>query len=145
MTKKSKGFTLLEVVFTLILVTSLTSVMVFLYVTVLKSWDMYGERSDMREKIQFALEQMTRDVRNASAVNVSGNAVRFSVASSHYIYYLANTSELRKAALVGGINGSLSGAGDLIVSGLSNTTTMTNTGVCDGTSSSSCVVKINLI
>ena len=143
---KSKGFTLLEVVFVLTLITILVAVVVFLYVVVLKSWDQFGRRSDVRDKIQFAMEQMVRDIRKASVVNVPSNTntIRFTVGNSSYVYYLYNTSELRKADLSGGIGGSLSGIGDLIASGLTSIT-MTNSGTCNGTPSTSCVAQMTLV
>lgn len=146
MLQSKKGFTLLELILTIALLGLITGTLMYLYVVTLKSWDQFGRRTDVRNKIQFALERMVRDVRQANAVNVTGNTVRFTIGSSSYIYYLYNTSELRKASLTGGIGGTYTAsAGDLIASGLTNSTALTNSGTCTGASSTSCVVQVYLV
>ena len=128
-----KGLTLLEMIFTLALISLLISSLIFLYTVVLRSSTQIGKSSDLEEKLSFGLEQIVRDVRNANAVkaHVTYRTLRFTLGSQSYIYYLYNVNdawppnynqsayELRKAPVSGGIDGSFTyGAGDLIVTGL---------------------------
>jgi len=115
----------------LILISILASAIVFLYVVILKSWDQFGRRSDVRAKIQFALEQTVRDVRNANQMSIASNQLRFKVGSTSYAYYLNNSIELRKVTLgdASHFNDAIaSGSGDLVASGLTNATTLTSSG-----------------
>jgi len=145
---RSTGLTLLEVVFALALVVFLVSAIMFVYVVALKASDLHGKRSDSRQKIQFALERVIRDVRLANAISVANHAVRFTVyesgSNNSYIYYLYNASDvwppaynqtsydLRRTSLSGGMSGTFTyGNGDLIATGLkppAADTTMTSSG-----------------
>lgn len=135
MRNKKNGFTLLEIVFTLTLIVFLISSVLFIYIVVMRNSYNQGNRTDLHEKLHFALERVVRDVRNANAISVANNAIRFTLNESgsdnSYIYYLYNISdvwppafnqttyEMRRASLAGGINGTFTyGAGDLMTTGL---------------------------
>lgn len=161
--KNHRGLTLLEVVFVMALLALIVGTAMFLYVTILKGWDQYGRRTDVRGKIQFALENMVRDARKANAINIPAqtNALCYTVcegspcANTSYLYYLYNASnswtpapvsynqtayQLRKINLSNcasvTINALTYGTGDLITSELNNATTITSSGN---------VAQINLI
>ncbi len=135
---RQKGITLLEVLFTLSLIFILVSAIFLVYIAVLRGWDQLGRRNDLHEKLNFAVERIVRDVRNANAISVPAgtHSLRFTLNESgtnnSYIYYLYNASDswvpnfnqasydLRRAGpLAGGINGTFTyGSGDLIITNL---------------------------
>jgi Tfp pilus assembly protein PilW len=146
--KLRNAFTLFEMVFTLVLISFLVSSVVFLYIVTIRGWDEVGHRTNIHEKLHFALEQVVRDVRNANAVSVANQALRFTLyeggTNNSYIYYLHNASDtwvpaynqtsydLRRAALTGGINGTFTyGSGTIIATELlppTGSTTITSSG-----------------
>ncbi|OGX04620.1 MAG: hypothetical protein A3G87_08255 [Omnitrophica bacterium RIFCSPLOWO2_12_FULL_50_11] len=96
--RSRKALTLLEIVFTLTLVVFISSSIVFLYIVSLRGWHQIGGRSDIHEKLHFALERVTRDVREARALSVANHALRFTLnengRDTSYIYYLYNASDV---------------------------------------------------
>lgn len=128
--------TLLEIIFTITLVTFLIGAISFVYIVSLRGWKNLGQHTDLHEKLHFGLERIIRDVRQANNLSVAGHALRFTVheaaVNNSYIYYLHNPSDcppaytnnqaaydLRRAGLAGGIFGAIPcGAGELIISGL---------------------------
>ena len=142
MRRNKKGFTLLEVIFTLTLIVFLISSVLFVYIVAFKNSYYLGNRTDVHEKLHFALERIVRDVRKANVVSVANNAVTFTLNESgvdtSYRYYLYNASDvwppafnqttydLRRAAVTGFAYGN----GDLIVSGLDkpSNTSITSSG-----------------
>ena len=146
--KWRKGITLLEIVFVITLIVFLIEAVVSVYIVSLQGWDNLGHRSDLHEKLHFGLERVVRDVRQAEAISVANNALRFTLKESgvdnSYIYYLYNASDsfppaynqssydMRRTALTGGIGGTFTyGNGELIVTGLkppSTYTTITSSG-----------------
>ena len=146
--KKRYGITLLEIIFALALVVLLTSSVAFVYTVVLRSWDQIGHRSDLHERLYFALERVIRDARTANALSVANHSLRFTVnengADQSYIYYLYNSSDswvpqysqaaydLMRTSLTGGIGGSFTyGSGEIVVKSLkppSADTTITSSG-----------------
>lgn len=149
MRRNNKGFTLLELVFTISLIVFLISSILFVYIVSMRSAYHQGNRTDLHEKLHFALERIVRDVRNANAISVGSNALRFTLNESgtdnSYIYYLYNSSdvwppaysqssyELKRTSLSGGIAGTFTyGNGDLIATGInppSSSTITSSSGV----------------
>lgn len=142
MKNQKSGFTLLEMVFTITLIVFLIASILFVYIVAMRNSHHIGNRTDLHEKLHFALERMTRDIRNANAVTVSNHAVTFTLyedsANVQYRYYLHNASDvwppafnqttydLRRAAVTGFSYGS----GDLITTNLNapSSTTITSSG-----------------
>jgi hypothetical protein len=95
--RSNKGMTLFEMVFTLTLVVFLVSSIFLIYIVTLRGWDQLGNRTDVDEKLHFALERVVRDVREANAISVADHALRFTIRESgtdnSYIYYLHNASD----------------------------------------------------
>lgn len=148
MLKNKTGLTLLEMIFTITLVVFLSTSISLIYMVSLKGWEHLGHRTDIHEKLHFALERIVRDVRPANALSVSNHALRFTLNEggqmNSYIYYLYHASnswppvfnqtvyELRRSALAGGINGTFTyGSGELIATEVSPppNTTITSSGV----------------
>lgn len=143
-----KGFTLLELVFTLTLVIFLVSAVFLVYLVSLRAWDHLGHRTDLHEKLHFALERIVRDVREAKDLSVADHAIRFTVRESgtdnNYIDYLHNASDswppaynqtvydLRRASLTAagspgiGDDTFVYGSGDLMVTSLKPPTANTS-------------------
>ena len=159
MRRGQTGLTLLEAIFALALVFLLIGAIFLVYLSLLQGWDQIGRRDDLREKLQFGLERVIRDVRHANAISVANHALRFTANESgsdaSYIYYLYNSSDvwppnynqasydLRRVSLSGGLNGTFTyGSGDLILTALRppNNTTITTTDPYTGLSCTHCAV-----
>ncbi len=148
-----RGITLLEIVFAISLIAFLVSSVAFIYVVSLRGWENLGHRTDLHEKLHFALERVVRDVRNANALSVNNHTLVFTLNengwTNTYQYYLyspndscppvfnQNTYELRRMRTVScnpnGVcvaSSSVCGTGELIVTGLKppNDTTITSSG-----------------
>lgn len=131
----SKGITLLEVLFVVVLVAFLVTTVSGIYIIAMRGADELGKHSDLHEKLSFAMERMSREVRPANAIQVSDQSLRYTVqqdgVDESFIYYLYNASdpwppafnqsfyELRKAELYGSIDNSFAyGSGELFARGL---------------------------
>ena len=134
----SKGFTLLEIVFSLALIVFLVTSILFVYIVSLRGWENLGHRTDLHEKLHFGLERMTRDLRESVRMDVSDHSVIFvlptGISPNFYtfcIYYLYNPNdswppaynqpsyELRRAVTgIGNIGSFTYGSGDTIITNL---------------------------
>lgn len=128
-----KGMTLVEVMITMSIMALLMGVAVFVFVAVLSGWSGHGERVGMFSTLNRAMEEISRDVREASQVSAVGSdEIRFTPDSvNFYIYYFYNDTDtypptfsqeiyqIRKSTLAGGINGSLvSGTERIVLQGV---------------------------
>lgn len=120
------GFTLLELVFSMMLTLLMGGVLTYSYLAILKGWDDQTSRTIARSGSLINLESVTRDLRLANSIQVDNNqAIRFQVkegnVNNSYAYYFSsipgsNAYELRKTPLVGGINGAYApGSGFVVV------------------------------
>lgn len=134
-----KGFTLLEVMITVLLIIMVTGSISFSYITILKAMDEQSARATTRAGINIALESVVVDLRHAFQVSFEdkSKSIRYQVDESgtkvSYIYYWQGQDgscpsnsfdstliyELKRATLSGGINGTFTcGAGDSIIKNL---------------------------
>lgn len=130
-----RGISLLEVVFSVGMVSLLIVAINLVFLVTFRAWHYVGYEAELREDVGFGLERLIRDVREAKAISVSNHALRLTrheaSGDQSYIYYLYNVSdhwiptylqplyELRRANLTGGLGGSFTyGAGELIVKNL---------------------------
>ena len=144
MRRNKKGFTLLEVVFTITLIVFLISSVLFVYIVAFRNSYYMGNRTDIHEKLHFALERMIRDIRAANSVSVTSNAITFALHEGNsdvsYYYYLYNalgswvppaaqtfnsqlTYDLRRAA----VSNFHYGDGDIIATALDSPATSNTT------------------
>ena len=108
----------------------LMGVMTVTFTTLFKSWGDRLTSLDIQEDLRQGLEKMMRDLRLATAMTSSNDAIRYTVreggTTANYIFYLYHPSDswpplynqtayqLRKATLSGGINGTFTyGSGAL--------------------------------
>ena len=129
------GLTILEILFTITLITFLVSSILVVYIVSLQGWDNLGHRADLHKKLHFGLDRIAREVHKANDLLVANNAVRFTLYESgsnqSYIYYLHNASDtwppafnqsaydLKRTSLAGGINGTFTyGDGELVIAAL---------------------------
>ncbi|MBL7068363.1 MAG: hypothetical protein ISS34_00705 [Candidatus Omnitrophica bacterium] len=139
--KKMRGanhaFTIIELMMTIVLFVILTVVSIFLFRTILLSWSSQETRAGIDIDIDFAVENMVRDLREAQIVGfANADEIRFTQGlnddTNNYIYYLYDSSDsyppdfdqdtyqLRKAGLTGVSGRDLStgtftyGEGDII-------------------------------
>lgn len=125
-----KGFTLVELIMTILMLVVLVGVTVFVFRAVLLSWSSQERRSGIDISLDRGIEEMVRDLRDARQVqSVNNDEIRFTQdQSTYYIYYLYNGSdsyppnfnqslyELRKTTLTGGITGTFTyGSGNIII------------------------------
>lgn len=115
------GFTLIELIITIVMFTILALVTVYVFRAILLSWSGEEKRAGVKIDIYSGIEKMTRQLLEAQNVDsLNNDEIRFTdIAGTHYIYYLYNASEsyppafsqgvyeLRKAALSGVTGGNL--------------------------------------
>jgi len=112
-----RGLTLIEVLIVIIFFTILASVSVYIFRIVLTSWSSQDERAGISISIDFEIEKMVRELREATAIqSVNLDEIRFTT-DTDYIYYLYNAIEsyppgfadpalfyeLKRTTLAGGI------------------------------------------
>jgi prepilin-type N-terminal cleavage/methylation domain-containing protein len=113
-----KGFTLIELLITISLIVALTAVAIYIFRVFLLTWSSQSTREEVGIQAGSAVEQMARDLREASAIQSSGDEIRFTQGADSYIYYLYNSADipyppafnqssyqLIKSPLTGGIGG----------------------------------------
>ena len=130
-----KGFTLIEMMITLVLFSILMVTTTYLFHAQLLVWSGQEKRAGIGTELDRGIEEMSRDLRKARQVQSTANfhEIRFrqgTSTSTYYILYLYNASDsympppafnqssyqLRRATLTGGINGTFTyGSGDVIV------------------------------
>ena len=100
---------------------------VYILRAVLLNWSSQETRSGIDIGLDRGIEEMVRDLREAKAIQSSGDEIRFTQdQTTYYIYHLYNSGDtyppnfsqasyqLRKAALTGGIGGTFTyGSGDI--------------------------------
>ena len=128
---KKKGFTLIELMITLLLLAILMSVAIYVFIAVSKSWSSHEARSGIGIVIDRAIEEMVRDIREARIVSDSlhPDEIRFTQDEASYdIYYFYNEKDsyppsfnqglydIKKAQLTGGMGGTFTyGSGKIII------------------------------
>ncbi|GEM_PF-2238671 len=141
------GITILELLFTLTLITFLIMSVSAIYIVALQGWDNLGHRSDLNQKLSFGLDRIVREVHKAKDLSVANQSLRFTLYQSgsdqSYIYYLYNLADswppafnqtsydLMRTTLTGGIAGTFTyGSGELMISNLKppGLTTITSSG-----------------
>lgn len=109
------GFTLIELIITIAMLTILVVVMSYVFRAILLSWSGEEKRAGVKINLYSGVEKMTRQLVEAQNVDALNNdEIRFTdIAGAHHIYYLYNASEsyppafnedvyeLRKATLSG--------------------------------------------
>lgn len=130
MKKVRKGFTLIELIITILMLVVLVGVSAFVFRAVLLSWSSQETRSGIDIVLDRGIEEMVRDLRKARQVqSINNDELRFTQdQSAYYIYYFYNANDsyppsfnqssyqLRKAALSGGISGTFTyGSGPIII------------------------------
>ena len=136
-----KGLTLIELMITIVMFVALAASTFYVFRAVLLSWSSQEDRSGVNINLDWRMEEIVRDLREAKQVqSVTGyDEIRFTLDNSaFYIYYFYNSSdsyvpppafnqssyELRRAALTGGINGTFTyGNGRLMLTDLLPPTT----------------------
>lgn len=129
----TNGFTLIEIIITLIMIVILIATVVYILRAVLLSWSSQETRAGIDIVLDRGIEQVARDLREARQVQSTNDEIRFTQdQSTYYIYYLFNSADtyppnfsqslyqLKKATLSGGIGGTFTyGAGDIILNDIS--------------------------
>jgi prepilin-type N-terminal cleavage/methylation domain-containing protein len=135
-----RGFTLIEMLIVIVLLTTLVHISVQSFTMVMRVWASQDAAMGIREDVHQGMEKMLYDLRTATAISVADDSIRYTVDESgtdaHYIFYLYHTSdswvpaytqtvyELRKAALTGGIGGTFTyGDGVLYIKAVQPPTT----------------------
>ena len=129
-----RGFTLIELIITIVMLAALVGVTAFVFRAVLLSWSSQETRSGIDINLDRGIEEIVRDLREARQVqSVNNDEVRFTQdQSNYYIYYFYNVNDaypptftdpnllyqLRKASLTGGIGGTLTDSGRIIITDL---------------------------
>ena len=127
--KVTKAFTLLELMITIIMLTALVIVSVYVFRVVLLTWVSQETRGGVDITLDTGMEKVVRDLREAKAISSSNDQIRFTTdGTTYYIYYLYNASDsyppsfnqtsyqLRKTTLSGGINGTFNyGSGQVFL------------------------------
>ena len=130
-----RGFTLIELIITIVMLAALVGVTAFVFRAVLLSWSSQETRSGIDISLDRGIEEIVRDLREARQVNdnydgdgTKNDEIRFTQdQSNYYIYYFYNANDaypptfnqssydLRKATLSGGIGGTLTDSGRIII------------------------------
>ena len=133
MKKKKHGLTLIEFLIVIAMFSVIAGVTVYVFQVILRSWTGMEDRTSVSIVLNRAVEEVVRDVREATQVSlVNNDEIRFTKDDTNfYIYYLYNSDdsyppafnqdfyELRKATLSGGINGTFTyGSGKVIIIGV---------------------------
>ena len=125
----SKGFTLLELMITIIMLAALVIVSFSVLRVVIVTWVSQETRAGVDITLDAGMEKVVRDLREATAVNSSNDQIRFTTDNTtYYIYYFYNQNDsyppsfnqtsyqLRKTLLSGGINGTFNyGSGQVLL------------------------------
>ena len=123
------GFTLIELSISVSMFIIIMLVAAYVFRSVLISWSSQETRTGLAIGLDRAVEEMSRDLRKARAVQAVNDEIRFRQGvSSYYIYYFYNPNDsyplafsqvlyqLKKEALSGGIDGNFTyGAGQPIL------------------------------
>lgn len=124
------GFTLIELIITILMLVALVGVSALVFRAVLLSWHSQETRAGIDIALDRGIEEVVRDLRKArQAQSVNNDEIRFTHnLTTYYIYYLYNTADsyppsfsqssyqLKKATLSSGINGTFSyGSGQTMV------------------------------
>jgi prepilin-type N-terminal cleavage/methylation domain-containing protein len=125
-----KGFTLIELIITIVMLVALVGVTAFVFRAVLLNWSSQETRSGIDIILDRGIEEMARDLREAKQVSsINNDEIRFTQdQSTYYIYYLYNADDsyppsfnqnsyqLRKTTLSEGISGNFTyGSGSIII------------------------------
>ena len=129
--KCARGFTLLELMITIIMLAALVIVSFFVFRVVIFTWVSQETRGGVDIALDAGMERVVRDLREAKAIQSANNEVRFTTNNvTYYIYYLYNQKDsyppsfnqtsyqLLKTALsgAGGINGTFNyGTGQVML------------------------------
>ena len=127
--KLTKGFTLLELMITIIMFAALALVSFYVFRVVILTWVSQETRGGVDITLDVGMEKIVRDLREAKAINSSNDQIRFTADNTtYYIYYLYNQNDsyppsfnqtsyqLRKTTLSGGINGTFNyGSGPILL------------------------------
>ncbi len=127
------GLTLIELMTSIVLLVILTGVVVYVLRAVLLSWSSQETRAGVDISLERGIEEIVRDLREVKAVQSSNDEIKFTVneggSDVYYIYYFYNATDpypptfvdpnllyqLRKASLTGGIGGTLTDSGRIII------------------------------
>ncbi len=101
---KKKGFSLLEVIIVAGLITVLTGAIVFVYLSCFRAWNAGLDHSTLRIQLAQTLENMTRDISKATALELeNANSLVVTVSSSkQYRFYLYSADDPGPAPLYTG-------------------------------------------
>ena len=85
----TEGFTLLELMITIIMLTALVIVSIYVFRVVLLTWVSQETRGGVDITLDAGIEKVARDLREATAVSSSNDQIRFTTDNvTYYIYYL---------------------------------------------------------
>lgn len=124
-----KGFTLIELIITILMLVALVGASAFVFRAMLLSWSSQETRSGIDISLDRGIEEMVRDLREARQVQSNNDEIRFTQdQTTYYIFYLYNANnsyppsfnqssyQLRKATFSGGISGTFTyGSGPIII------------------------------
>lgn len=124
-----KGFTLVELSITILMVTILTAVISFAFIALVNNWLGQEKRAGININLNRGIEEVARELRKAKTIQSANSEIRFTQdQSNYYIYYLYNANDtyppnfkqdlyqLRRVALSSGINGIFTyGSGKIII------------------------------
>lgn len=123
-----KGLTLIEVVITIVMLVVLVSVLTYIFRVIVISWSSQETRAGSDINLDRAMEEMSRDLREANQAQSANDEIRFKQGQNTcLIYYLYNMNDsyppnfsqalyqIRKDTLSSGINGTFTyGQGQII-------------------------------
>jgi len=80
--KSSKGFTLIEIVIVIVILSIVSAITIYFLINSLKIYTMMVNQKTLMDETKLALERMCRDIRDANTINFpnpggSGNRIRF--------------------------------------------------------------------
>jgi predicted membrane protein len=129
--RRKRSLTLIEFIITFLLLSVFMGVIVYMFRTVLVSWAGIEQRTGVDITLDWAVEEVSRDIRRAKAVQSTAglDELRFTqINNLSYIYYFYNENDsypqsfsqdyyqLRKVDLSGGINGNFTyGEGKIVL------------------------------
>jgi prepilin-type N-terminal cleavage/methylation domain-containing protein len=127
--RRHEGLTLIELMITVMLMSVLTGVMVFVFITLIGQWSSGEKRASIDINLDRGVEEMVRDLREANQTQGSNDEIRFTRDGSNYsIYYFYNSADrypltfnqnlyqIREAAISPGINGNFTyGSGRIVI------------------------------
>ena len=107
--------TLVELAITVLLMSVLSGVMVFVFITLTGQWSSGEKRASVDIGMDRGMEEMVRDLREANQALSSNDEMRYTRDGSNYSIYYFYNNQVRKAVLTGGLSGTYTNSTGRIV------------------------------